>query len=355
MSLWERLAVSILLFLAAGGIAWGFESGLRRLLSGLARRTRWVWDELIADSLRGIIVAAGLVGACFWLSRWWRFPPGVAAVVDKTLLVAALLVLFVWSFRFAVRALRHVLHTADGGIPSVSIIINVTRLGVVLVATLVILQVLGIPITPLLTALGIGGLAIALALQDTLSNLFAGLHILAARQIRPGDFIRLDSGHEGAVEDINWRTTTIRRLDNNIVIIPNSQLASATLINYRMPLPEMSVVVRVSVAYGSELEKVEKVALRVARTVQREVPGAVPDFEPLVRFQEFGDSGILFVVILRAARVEEQYLLRHEFIKRLYAAYRAEGIEIPYPMRHVVGALELRTPGGDGGGEPRMG
>ncbi len=344
MSLEERIAVSFLLLLAAAVVGWGFEYGIRRILIELARRTRWVWDELIADSLQGVIVAASFVAACFWLARWWQLPPAVSAFVDKGILVAALLVLFVWSFRFTVRALRHVLHTTDKGIPSVSIIVNVARLGVILVAALVILQVLGIPITPLLTALGIGGLAIALALQDTLSNLFAGLHILAARQVRPGDFIQLDSGYEGEVEDINWRTTTIRRLDNNIVIIPNSRLANATLINYRMPQPELSVIVSVSVAYGSDLQKVEELTLRVARAVQSEVPGAVPDFEPLVRFREFGDSGVLFSVILRAARVEEQHLLRHEFIKRLYAAYRAEGIEIPYPMRHVVGALELRRP-----------
>lgn len=329
MSLGERVLVSLGVFVAAGGIGWAIDYAVRYVLHALARRTHWVWSEIVAESLRGHLLAASILGGGMWISRWWEISPTATAIVDKFLAVAALFLLFSWIFRFSVRAVRHLLRGSDGRIPAVSILANVVRISVVLLAASVILQTLGIPITPLLTALGIGGLAIALALQDTLSNLFAGLHLLAARQVRPNDFVQLDSGHEGVVEDINWRTTTIRTLANNLIIVPNSRLANTILVNYRLPQPELSLSIPVTVVYGSDLERVEQVTLRVAREVLREVSGGIAKVEPVVRFRELGDTGIHFVVVLQVARAEDQSLLRHEFIKRLYAAYRAEGIEIP--------------------------
>lgn len=184
-----------------------------------------------------------------------------------------------------------------------------------------------------------GGLAVALALQDTLANLFAGIHILASRKVQPGDFIRLDSGEEGYVVDINWRNTTIRQLPNNMVMVPNARLAGAILVNYHRPVEEMSVLVQVGVAYDSDLEQVERVTIDVARDVLREVEGGVPGFDPFIRFHTFGDFSVDFTVILRAREFTDQYLITHEFVKRLHRRYRAEEIEIPFPIRTV----ELRS------------
>jgi small-conductance mechanosensitive channel len=98
--------------------------------------------------------------------------------------------------------------------------VSITRVAVWTIGGLVLLNSLGVAITPLLTALGVGGLAVALALQDTLSNLFAGVHILASRKVQPGDFIQLDNGMEGYVEDTNWRSTIVRQFPNNILVVP---------------------------------------------------------------------------------------------------------------------------------------
>jgi small-conductance mechanosensitive channel len=86
----------------------------------------------------------------------------------------------------------------------------------------------------------VGGLAVALALQDTLSNLFAGLHIIASKKLLPGDYFLLDSGEEGYVQDVNWRNTFIRTLRNNMIVVPNARLASAILTNYYQPSSEMA-------------------------------------------------------------------------------------------------------------------
>jgi len=194
---------------------------------------------------------------------------------------------------------------------------------------LVLLQSLGIPITPVLGALGVGGLAVALALQDTLSNLFSGLHLIASRQVRPGDFIQLDSGEEGYVTDVTWRNTTIRELADNMMIVPNSQLAASRVRNYCQPNTELAVAVEVGVDYSCPLEEVERITLEVAREVMEEVPGSVPSFTPLLRFHKFGDCSVDFTVTLRAKEFTDQELIKHEFIKRLHARYEREGIEIP--------------------------
>ncbi len=149
-----------------------------------------------------------------------------------------------------------------------SILVNLVRLVIFGLGALVILQSQGISITPVLTALGVGGLAVALALQDPLSNLFAGLQILSAKKVRIGNSIRLDSGDEGTVTDIAWRYTTVVTGLNNTVLVPNAKLASAIVTNYSMPDHEVVVNVAVGVDYGSDLEHVERVSLEVAREVQ---------------------------------------------------------------------------------------
>ena len=137
-----------------------------------------------------------------------------------------------------------------------------------LIAILIILNHFQVEVTPLVATLGLGGLAVGLALQNTLSNFFAGLHIISDRPINVGDFIELEGNISGYVEDIGWRSTRIRTLPNTIVIVPNSKLAESTITNNSLPEPEMSVMVQCGVSYGSDLKKVEKVTIDVAGKIQ---------------------------------------------------------------------------------------
>jgi len=209
---------------------------------------------------------------------------------------------------------------------------SISRTVILILGFLIVLNSLGISITPLLTTLGIGGLAVALALQDTLSNLFAGFHIILAKQIKIGDYIKLETGQEGYVEDVNWRTTKIRMLRNNIVLIPNSKLSQIIVTNFYLPKKEMNILVDVGVHYESNLEEVEKVTLEVAKEVLREIEGGVSGFEPFVRYHTFGDSSINFTAYLRAKEFFDQYKVKHEFIKRLQKKYKEKGIVIPFPI-----------------------
>jgi len=213
-----------------------------------------------------------------------------------------------------------------------SIFTNVTLLVAFIVGILMILQTCDIPITPVLTALGVGGLAVALALQDTLSNIFAGLHIIASRGIRPGDFIKIDTGQEGYVIDVTWRNTKIRELSNNMVIIPNAKLASNIITNYYQPDKEMSLFIPVRVSYDSDLDKVEKITCEVAKEVLQSIAGCVATYEPRIYYHTFGDSGIDFKAFLRIQEYANQFLVKHEFVKRLFKRYKQEGINIPFPI-----------------------
>ena len=213
-------------------------------------------------------------------------------------------------------------------------VLQVIVRGVVLgLGLLILLDSFGVSITPILASLGIGSLAIALALQPTLENFFSGVQILVDKPIKVGQFVKLDSGEEGYVQKIGWRSTWVRMLPNNVVVIPNKVLVNAKVLNYYYPETEMAVLVQVGVHYDSDLEHVEKVTIEVGEEVLKSVEGGVPGFKPFIRYHTFNDFSIDFTVILRAREFVDNYLIKHEFIKRLHKRFNKEGIIIPYPIR----------------------
>lgn len=302
-------------------------------LEALAQHTSWEGDEIIVTSLKGLTLYSCLLAGIYLVSLRLPLDEHAGEIVGKLVLVAFLLLVTLFMMRLAAGFVSH--YARKAVLPSTSIFTNLAKVIAFSVGILVILQFLGISITPILTALGVGGLAVALALQDTLSNIFSGLHIIATRQIRQGNYIRLDGGEEGYVTDITWRNTVIRTLSNNMVLVPNSKLAGAIVTNYHLPETEMGVLVQVGVSYDSELEEVERVTTDVARELLLDVQGGVHGFEPFIRYHTFADFSINFTVILRCKEYVDQYLVKHEFVKRLHRRYRVEGIEIPYPIRMV--------------------
>ncbi|MDD2541128.1 MAG: mechanosensitive ion channel family protein [Desulfuromonadaceae bacterium] len=304
-----------------------------RRLETLTRHTPWEGDDIVINSLKGLTfyscLLAGIYGALLRLP----FTDRAHDIAGKLILVAFLLLGTILMMRLASGFVLH--YAKKAVLPSPSIFTNLAKVTAFSIGILIILQSLGISITPMLTALGVGGLAVALALQDTLSNIFSGLQIIATRQIRQGDYICLSGGEEGYVTDITWRNTLIRALANNLVLIPNSKLAGAIVTNFQLPETEMGVLVQVGVSYDSDLEKVEQITIEVAKESLQEVQGGLKGFEPFIRYHTFADSSINFTVILRCKEYVDQYLVKHEFVKRLHRRYRDEGIEIPFPIRTV--------------------
>ncbi|QVW34197.1 mechanosensitive ion channel family protein [Geobacter sulfurreducens] len=302
-----------------------------RRLKVLASRTPWEGDEIVVDSLRGLLLYSALLTGLYGVATQVPMTVGLQRLAGNIFLVTIILVATLFFMRLAAGFVTH--YAKKAVLPSISIFSNLAKVSVFSIGILIILQSLGISIAPILTALGVGGLAVALALQDTLSNIFAGLHIIATRQIRQGDYIRLASGEEGYVNDITWRNTTVQTLPNNMVIIPNSKLAGAIVTNYNLPDREMAVLVQVGVSYASDLDHVERVTIEVASELLREVQGGASGFDPFIRYHTFADFSINFTVILRGKEYVDQHLLKHEFVKRLHRRYAREKIEIPFPIR----------------------
>lgn len=304
-------------------------------LRKIALDTGWEGGEIIIAAVHGTVKFWCVVAGLYAAVETVPLNDHLYTFLQKSLLVVVLASVTIALAKVATGFVRLYSKRAEGVLPSISLFPNITKLSIYVLGLLVILQSLGISITPILTALGVGGLAVALALQDTLANLFAGLHVLVSKQMRQGHYIKLNTGEEGYVTDITWRNTTLRALANNMIIIPNAKMASAIITNYDLPVKEGTVIVPVGVSYGSDLAKVEQVTVQAAQEVMQETGNAGPGFEPLIRYQGFGDSSINFNVILRAKEFADQYVLKHELIKKLYRRYHEEGIEIPFPTRIV--------------------
>jgi small-conductance mechanosensitive channel len=290
---------------------------------------------LVQRALKGMPTAWGLLAGGYAAMEFLTFRPRGELFLDTVFHSIAIVSLTVLVSRLISGFLAQKVKKTDGTFAATSIIVTIIELIVYILGLLFLLQSFGISITPLLTALGVGGLAMALALQDTLSNLFSGINILLSKQIKMGDFIKLSTGEEGTIVDMNWRNTTIKLPSDSMVVVPNQKIATSVITNYSQPFAECSIVIPVTVSYASDLEQVEKITSAVAKEILLETPGAVSEFDPFIRYGNFAESGINFNVILRVKTVTDQHLIRHEFIKRLYIRYQKEGIKIPFPIRTV--------------------
>ncbi|MBI4875787.1 MAG: mechanosensitive ion channel family protein [Acidobacteria bacterium] len=203
---------------------------------------------------------------------------------------------------------------------------TLTHIVVLSVGAMVLMHYLGLDIRPMLTALGVGGLALALALQDTLANMFAGIHILIEEPISPGHFIRLASGEEGTVADIGWRTTRIRTGTNNIIVVPNTKITSGILINFS--LPELRAVIEIPVYAGRDADaaRVREIILEEAL----ETEGVLPDPAPLVLFDPGPTPAYQhFRLFVHIERQVQRGLVASAVNLRLTARFRAEGVPLP--------------------------
>jgi len=333
----------------AGGLVIGIviERLVLRRLGRAASKTATRWDDAVVDSLRGapilLCTAAGIYLAFLSLD----LSDTAIRLLGKVLTVIVIFSISLVLARIAARLVALYAERSTRGIPASSLIQTLVKVLVLVLGGVIILQALDVPIAPVITSLGIGGIAVALALQPTLSNVFAGFQIIAAGQVRTGDYVRLETGDEGYVVDIKWRNTTIQSLyDDSEIVVPNSKMADSIVTDYSKPRRAIWVRIPVGVSYESDLERVEEVTLEIAKEVSAEFGASASLAEPVLRYQEFGESSVNFSIRLQVANFQRQYEVRHEFIKKLHGRYREEGISIPFPIRtlHVPEPVQMRGP-----------
>src|SRR5262245_15240672 len=281
-----------------------------RLAAAFAK-TRTQFDDLVLAALRRHLPLWFVLAAIAASARAAPIETKYPALTERAAIVG-----FWISLTLAAAAFGTAVLTATAGrgsaVASSSLVRTVVRLAILLTGGLLIVQNLGIEISPILAALGIGGLAVALGLQPTLADLFAGVHITTSGHVRIGDFVLLESGPRGTILDIDWRAVRIQDGNNNVVIVPNSKFSGMVVTNTQFPDASIAASVDLGVAYGSDLDRVEKVASEAAAAVLAEGHGAVPNIPPIVRFTALGDASIRMTVTVRAQRFADQGSLVHE-------------------------------------------
>jgi small-conductance mechanosensitive channel len=332
---WELLvtpALTLAVVLAAG---WLVRRVIFRALSRWAEQTTAELDDMVVAALRKPFMLWVLILGLHLASQFSQLPARATGLISKALLVLWIVSLTLVGARVAAGLVK-CSGARNGALPVTTLTQHLARLTVTTIGILILMNALGISITPILTALGVGGIAVALALQDTLSNLFAGFYVSLAGQVRVGDYIKLESGEEGYVTDIGWRSTTLRALPNNLIVVPNAKLAQAIVTNYHLPEKRMSLLVPIGVSYDSDPENVERILIEEAVAGAKVIPGLLAEPAPFVRFiPGFGSSSLDFTLICQVSEFVDQYLAQHELRKRIFKRFRLEGIEIPFPIRTV--------------------
>lgn len=337
---WLDLLVSVVILAAALAVALLFSRLIFRMLLRVTHLSSGELDDRIIRAVRGPVTAYIIILGCYLaLTVPIALPPSLAGVVNRLAAVAAVVnsailinavgsTLLRWFHEYLQQA-----DTASAGSWALPLVRRALLAVIFAMAGMVSLDILGINISPLIAGLGIGGLAVALALQPTLSNLFAGTYVITEGVVSAGDYIEMEGGVTGYVVDVNWRSTRLRTWTNNLVVIPNSRFAETIITNYSKPDESVNVYLTCGVAYESDLQRVEAVSNEVMQKVLREHPGAVREYGAYFGYDTFGESNIDFWLFLQARSRLDSFEVRSALIMELHARLTAEGITINYPVR----------------------
>ena len=318
-------------------LGWVFKRFIHHRLKKLTEKTDWKGDDVVFDAIESHIVLWFFLASLNIASNSIPFLNDVyISYLSKIIISVLILSVTLAVSRIGVGLLNFWAEKQGTDLPSTTIFVNLARIIIISVGVLIILQSLGISITPLLTAMGVGGLAISLALKDTLSDFFAGLHILLSQKVKPGDFVELDSGHMGYVQNITWRHTTLMERTNNEVTVPNAKISAAIVKNYDKGDPSFSIRVAVGVSYESDLDHVIKITEEVASNVIAQIDGARKDSPAVVRCFQFGPSSVDLKVYFRGEKYGDQHPIIDEFIRQIHKRFKSENIEIPFPIRTLI-------------------
>ncbi len=345
----DWLALGQKLIVPACILAFSFFVGValnQMLVQKLERRVKARESEIMEiffRAMKGVPVSLCLVTGLYWSVTTSDLPPGLERIFSYVLFTV-----IVFSItRVCERTLSGFIRLKFSGSSDMTqstLLDTIFRVAIYASGALIVLDYFNISIAPIMAAMGVGGMAVAFGVRETLENIFSGLQLIVSKQLRVNDYIKLSTGDEGRVTDINWRYITVMPpTESNVVVIPNKVIANAVTTNFSQPRDDIIVVVPMGVSYDSDLDKVEEVTVEVARELMTKIDGYKPLFDeagidrnklaPVVRFQCFNDSSIDFNVVMHVVVFTNQYLLKHEFIKAITKRYREENINIPFPIR----------------------
>ena len=320
-----------------------------RWLKKRAEKTASQLDDIILRALgTPLVIAIIALSIYFALNRFDIVPVSMGWLITDQVINAIFVLLGAWitsvfSYNLirtysTLVAAKTETDLADRLIPVLEI---AARYLIWFVALLLILSIFEIDITPLLAGAGIGALALALAAQEILGNLFGGVIIAFDKPFRIGDRVKIDTFF-GDVMSIGLRSTRIKTLDNQIITVPNAKVTSSVVINYALPDNTLKVRIPFSVAYGSDMEKVKDILLTIAREAAEKTSWVLTDPAPSIYFLEFGESALTGQIILWTNNYDYVWDVQDWVNTRIARRFTDEKIEIPF--RQV--DLRMRNTGG---------
>ena len=339
---WVEPVVSIAVVLISIVAAAVAHFALFPLTLRLTRHTPTELDDVLIRSVRlPINVGIVVLGVYLSLTLTLDLPDGVQRAIDLGARTIGVLLFIILVVRVVGRGLDWAIaeqgkkerHTVD-----TRLLLMLRRVLVGLIyalGLLLVINTLGIPISPLIAGLGLGGVAVALAIQPTLSNLFAGTYVMTEGAVSPGDYIEMEGGIAGYVLEVGWRSTRLRTWGNNLVVVPNARFAETIITNYYEPTPPVNVYLTCGVSYSSDLSRVEAVSMDVMNRVLETSPHGVKAYGAYFGFENFGESNVDFWLFVQAKDRLASFELRSELINELHRRFDEEGIVINYPVRSI--------------------
>ena len=335
--------IALLIIVGSAGVGQIMKFLLNTVFKKLFEATKTTLDDRILDVIRSRITLLSMMTGVYIGIREVRkglVPEDVTyhQILDYLLIVLFLLLVFVLT-RLVSRVIETTVEwymdevsskTQSNITPTVApMTTKIINIVLLLIACMIVLDHFGINIGSLLVSLGVGSLAVALAAQETVANMIAGFVILVDQPFRIGDHIKLPSGDEGDVYQIGLRSTRIVNVDNNLVVIPNSELVKNRITNYALPYADIRIVVEINVAYGTDIEKAKNILLRLVS----QIPGVLSRPAPEVFLFNFGESAIQLRLVGQTSEFGKKFAIETKLRELIYAAFRAEHIEIPFPQR----------------------
>lgn len=327
-----QASITILLFIVIAVIANLFITKLIKRITGFTRTD--VDDriiELIHKPLFFTVLLVGIVLSISYLEL-----PQKAIFSIRGLIYSAVIITWIFTlvrifnvfFEYILQKQTDVTGLRKDIVPFVE---NLFKIVIVIAALMALFSIWKINITPLIASAGIAGAAVAFAAKDTMANFIGGISLFADKPFKIGDYIILDQGERGEVVEIGIRSTRIKTRDDILITIPNSIIANTKIINESAPVPKFRIRIPVSVAYGSDIDHVEKVLLDIAS----KNAGVVSDPESRVRFRTFGDSSLNFELLCWTKEPALRGRTLHELNSAIYKTFNEMGIKIPFPQRDV--------------------
>lgn len=300
------------------------------------KKTVWKFDDILLESAQWPLLIIFFALGLFISLEIAPIAADTTKTINLSIKILGIIAFFIFLNNFLLNLIRYYRTSKTIIASSYGIFKTIIHIFVYGIALLIILDTLHISITPIIASLGIGSIAVALALQDTLANLFSGIAILTDRPLVVGDYVKINDEIQGFVISVGWRTTRLESIDSITVVIPNLYISKNMILNYNKPTNSSWLKIKIGVAYESDLEQVERVAIDVAKTNFYDSDKQLfTQYPPFVRFESFSNSSIDFQVYIRVKNFLEYQRIRHEYIKKLHARFNKEGIVIPFPITTV--------------------